>query len=100
MFNGWILIFLVIKEWILIASVVDGPFQEMISQIESSIIVRTIFKIDDHKIRITEIGISLRIATEYRITSTFKIRVILIATKSPFSINSKKIKKISSAIEV
>lgn len=83
--NGRILIDLVIKERMLIASIVNGPFQEMIGQIEAPIIVRAIFVIDDHQVGITDVRIGLRISAKHRIASTIKITVILVAAKGSFS---------------
>lgn len=45
-----ILFVLMVIEWIFLVRIIHGPFDEMISQIEATIIVCTIFKINDYQI--------------------------------------------------
>lgn len=44
----WILFIFVIEIWILFVGVVERPFDKMIGQIKSTIVIRAVFKIDDH----------------------------------------------------
>lgn len=50
LFLGRVLFLFVVVEWIAFVGVVEGPFNEVVCQVKSTIIVGTVFEIDDYQL--------------------------------------------------
>lgn len=84
-FGGILFLFVIVK-WKDGICVIVRPFDEMVGHIKATIIVSTIFEIDNYQFGIIT-DITLRIATKYRVPGIVQITVIVIINaKRTFSV--------------
>lgn len=69
-----------------VITIIDRPFNEMVRNIKTAVIVCTVFKVDDHQFRIAEIITEcLRCVAEHGVSSVVRI-FIMIATERAFAV--------------
>uniref|UniRef100_A0A2M4B0Z3 Putative secreted protein n=1 Tax=Anopheles triannulatus TaxID=58253 RepID=A0A2M4B0Z3_9DIPT len=80
---SWILVRLVIEVRGGTVCIVECPLEEMVGQVEATVVVGTVLKVDDHQFRRTvrvaasfRLREGLRVAAQYRVTRIVEITVL------------------------